>query len=504
MDSLLKTYFLEQVLAHPEHCAVDAGYESLSYKQLNALVQEIVEHIEGLGIYNKAVVVLNDHSVLTYAGILGISFANNAFLPIESSWPPARIADILEQVKPAAFLVPSRKKMDEFLERYPRAKDFLFLDCSTGAYYGNRSSVDLASSYKHIAYILFTSGSTGVPKGVPVSHKNLNAFLRHNTSFYKFGANDRFLQVYELTFDVAYFSFLVPLCIGACCCMLTTGNTVPKYLMIINDLLKRNISIVSMVPTIINLSKKYIRLKTVATVQHCFFIGDVLYHSEAKLWQQFVPNAQIHNYYGPTEATIACADYTWTNRMSKGLANDSVPIGKIFPEVKFLIVNEGNQTVSGTEAGELLLSGSQVINGYIGGMHPENFMTFREQGKEAIYYRTGDLVSLNDEGDLVFHGRIDHQVKLNGYRIELNEIQLAIGKRTGKKVIVTKKKNEDGFHHLIAVIEGNPFSIEDLKEELRTTLPEYMIPSEFVFLAQLPLNENGKIDLRSLQMSDGL
>lgn len=497
--NLLKTYFLENVTQCPGHIAIEAGDQKYSYQEFNKLIDDIAGEIEELGIRNKIIIVLNDHSVFTYASILAINFTGNSFLPIDPLWPSIRIESSLEAVKPAAIFAVGSEQINLLIDRVPRAKKFLIVDSSTKKRHHQTTSVGEARIFKEVAYVLFTSGSTGIPKGVPVSHKNLNAFLEHNKSFYDFNYHDRFLQVYELTFDVAYFSFFMPLCVGACCRILSNKNSLPKYLSIINDLLTYEITVVSMVPTIINLSKKFIRNKTVLSVRHCFFIGDVLYHSEAAIWQNFVPQAQLHNYYGPTEVTIACSDYFW-NKSSEPPGNDIVPIGKLFSGLKYKIIDEEMQEVLSHTAGELLLCGLQVVEGYVNNVHQEKFINSSLE-KEDVYYRTGDLVALDKNENLVFYGRVDHQVKLNGHRIELNEVQIAVNKLVGRKAIVIKKKRKDGLHYLSAVVEGNKLAVQDLKEGLRKVLPEYMIPSEFVFIQQFPLNENGKIDISLLQNS---
>lgn len=501
MQSLLKTYFLEQVVQAPDNTCLEVGNTAYSYFQVNVLVQEIADSLIALNIHHKAIMVLNEHTVFSYASILAIQFTGNAFLPIDISWPAKRIEDILNAVKPAAIVASSKELLEDGLKNVPALRNLLLIEPGNLKDYREIISFDKAADYPDIAYILFTSGSTGLPKGVPVSTRNLNAYIRHHKSYYYFSPNDRFLQVYELTFDVAYFSFFIPLCFGACCCILNQKKGVPKYLNIINDLLHRHITVVSMVPTIINLSGKYIKNRSVATVRHCFFIGDALYHSDASLWQEFVPQAQIHNYYGPTEATIACSDYLWKPlHQNIEQYNDIVSIGKLFSGLQFKIVDEDMSDVPQGKIGELLLSGAQVVDGYVNKVHQEQFITFSTDNNQYItYYKTGDLVSLTESGNLMFHGRVDHQVKFNGYRIELSEIQLAINKLTGRKVVVTKKKKKDGFYCLSAVVEGNTLSVPDLREGLRNVLPEYMIPAEVSFMPQLPLTANGKIDIRSLQ-----
>ena len=318
--------------------------------------------------------------------------------------------------------------------------------------------------------------------------------------FFFFNQHDRFLQVYEITFDVAYFSFLVPLSAGACCCVVNSKNGIPKYLSIVDDLLKRKISVVSMVPSILPFVKKYLRKEKMSTLRYSFFSGDALYHSDALAWKDFVFNAAIHNFYGPTETTIVCTRYIWNETEAPGeLVHDVVPLGKAFPDMHFKIVDEANVDVPEGAVGELSFAGVQVIDAYLNNVHANCFFTAKHEGAESRFYKTGDLASLNRRGNLVFHGRKDHQVKINGYRIELEEVQLALQKLVQRNCVVIKKRNEQNIDYLKAFIEGEPANAEELKLALKKYLPEYMIPAELEFIAQIPLSENDKINKRYLQ-----
>ena len=501
--SFLKEKFNQSQLRFPDQIAIEVGKEQFSYNQLDQTVDKINGVIKSLQLQKKAIVVFNDHSFLSYASLLSVHFTNNTILPIEISWPINRVVGILKDVMPAALIISNNKdEIMNFIGQIEEFKNCYFIDAASGflLHQPDQKALHIHTQYDEIAYIIFTSGSTGIPKGVPVKTESLDSFLRYFNNNYDFKENDRFLQVYDITFDVAYFSFLVPLCHGSCCCIMNFKKGVPKYLSIIDDLLTSNITVVSMVPTVLHFIKKYIKKYHQPSVRYSFFSGDALYHSDALVWREFVPSAAIHNFYGPTETTIVCTRYIWEEQAAaKESLNDIVPLGKPFPSLLFKIVDEANQAVPDGEVGNLSFSGDMVIDNYLNGVHPEKFFVDQYNEKRIIYYKTGDLASINEFGNIIFHGRIDHQVKINGYRIEISEVRLAIEKLTKLKCIVIKNHNEGNIDYLKAYIEGREMPVHKIMEQLKEYIPEYMIPTQYAFLPQFPLSDNNKIDMLQLQ-----
>ena len=500
MNSLLKEYFLQSLQAFPQNDAVEVEGEKYTYQSFNQIVSFLIASIQKQGIQNKAVVVWNDHFVYSYAGILAVLFSGNAVLPLETSWPVQRINNIVEQAKPGLVLLTKNNfETSSVLRSIERLNKCCLIEATSGKLIRESSLTD-AKEYEDVAYIIFTSGSTGFPKGVPIKRENLHAFLKYYKEHYDFKPTDRFLQVYDITFDVAYFSFLVPLCVGACCCVLNSRKGVPKYLSIVDALIKQEITVVSMVPTVLPLIRKYLLREKAATVRYSFFSGDALYQTDAIVWKNFVPNAAIHNCYGPTETTIVCTRYVWEeSQAARELHNEIVPIGKPFPGMRFKIVDDQNNEVQKGEVGELAFSGAQVIDHYLDSNHQEKLFTSMSSSLEEMYYKTGDLASLNQYGNLIFHGRKDHQVKINGYRVELEEVQLALQKVADAPCVVIKKTGIQHIPYLKAFINSNEGDAQQLKKELTKYLPEYMIPAEIEFISQIPLLENGKIDKLYLQ-----
>ncbi|HZF63581.1 MAG TPA: AMP-binding protein, partial [Chitinophagaceae bacterium] len=349
------------------------------------------------------------------------------------------------------------------------------------------------ASYPDIAYILFTSGSTGYPKGVPVSHRNLdgclNFFLRH----YDFNEEDRFLQVYNTTFDVFYFSFIMPLMVGACCYFVNGGKAGLKYLQIFKALQQYKITVVSMVPTLLLFAEKYLNQFTYPYLRYSFFSGDALLHAIATKWKRCFPNGALHNFYGPTETTIVCTRYVWEEGKSlEESHHDVVPLGIPFEGMQYLLINDQHQTVSKGEIGELAFTGIQVIEQYVDNEHSDKF--FIDSSSGLSYYKTGDLAFVNQRGSLVFSGRKDFQHKVHGYRIELAEVELAISSIVQQPCYAVVHRNKSGLNVLYAMVLKHSMSEKEIVAALKQKVPHYMIPRRILQLEEFPVNSNNKVD----------
>ncbi len=485
-DIIIKL-FLTNVLEKPNNNAVYIDEQYYTYQELFNVVHAIYSilpvdtHPNHIGVYCN-----ND--IYTYASILAIKLFGAAYIPLNSSFPVERNKNIIRQCTPS-FLLSSLNNEET------TAFSFLLDVINTKEVAIKKVNYDktfrYAQSNQHLSYILFTSGTTGEPKGVPVSKANTNSFFNHMLATYAFNGSDRFLQVFDLTFDVSVFSFFTPLLCGGCCYVLPSDGV--KYLKILECLQKFEITVVAMVPTLLTYIKQYLSQIQLPHLRYSIFAGDVLYNNLAMLWQLSVPNAKVFNMYGPTECTIVCSSYT-VNENDR-LPNESIkplPIGKLFDKHDFLIIDNDDKRC---EKGELCIAGCQVIDGYINNENSEKFLV---EGDKK-YYKTGDLVSLNLEGDLVFHGRVDSQVKINGYRVELMEIEKAIITLTKCNCVVVHSLNHTNLGQLVAYIETNGINEEKLKGDLRSLLPIYMIPNAYIAIEKFKLNANGKIDKNFLK-----
>lgn len=427
------------------------------------------------------VVIRNDFE--TYAALLLCWMSGKGYVPIQPNYPNQRIKDILEtseitsvfDSKDAVFAAEyGLKHINSYVQPTPLSSEI--------------SSVSLDSN----AYVLFTSGTTGKPKGVPISWRNLQAFIDGFFELgYSLGRSDRFLQMFELTFDLSVMSFSIPSIIGASFHALDPSMIKP--LALYDALDSQNISFALMVPSAVEMLAPYaddIELPHLKVTQFC---GEAFRLNQFNIWKNCVPHSQIDNVYGPTEATIYCSRYTahHPNENIKLLhQNGVVCIGIPMKTVKFHI--DDNQ--------ELCLGGHQTTHGYLNAT-PEQTEKFFHLD-DVYFYKSGDIAVF--EGNNYFcHGRMDDQVKIQGYRIELSELEFAGSKvfeNCTCKAVALSQDSGSELHLFVLNTEGNfhENESETYRKSLNALLPDYMAVKAIHLKSNFPLNDNGKIDKKQL------
>mgnify|MGYP003575908597 FL=1 len=479
----------------PDNNAIFINGDYYTYAALQQQVEVVVEIIKKEGLVNKniAIAVSEDNHILSIASIIAVFQTGNVLLPFNKHFPAERNLYAFRQVQPQLILSLDADKHIETCIDKLKGYAFSWFTFSDSSFKRYTKEYIANTSLDGIAYILYTSGSTGKPKGVPVSFKNLNNCLHFFYTQYPFQYTDRFLQVYTTTFDVFYFSLLMPLTVGGCCYFIENATNSVKYLEIFSALKLHQITVVSMVPTLLMYVEKYFYELSFPDLRYSFFSGDALLHSIAEQWIRCLPNGEIHNFYGPTETTIVCTRYIWEkNKSLQESYNNIVPIGYPFPKMDYLIVDELNRPVPNKSIGELVFSGPQVINSYIDKGFVERFFVEVETGKR--FYKTGDLVLLNENGTLIFVGRKDFQVKINGYRVELAEVEAQVSAITKNPCYAFVKPNKKGLNVLYVAVLDNQIEEKDVIRTLKSILPPYMIPYKFLKVDSFPTNTNQKID----------
>tara|TARA_B100001175_G_C19439452_1_gene605415 strand:+ start:21 stop:1085 length:1065 start_codon:yes stop_codon:yes gene_type:complete len=329
-------------------------------------------------------------------------------------------------------------------------------------------SLDLVKGDK--AYLIFTSGTTGVPKGVPITQNNLEAFATHylNHNSIKFTSKDKFLQSYELTFDVSIFCFLMPFLTGGT--LVLPYKRKSKQLGLFKTITDFKVTVVSFVPSMIRLTLDFLPRVQFPNVRYSFFSGEALMGSWAKVWMQSVMNAKVYNCYGPTETVIVCTEELLNTLDNSYFFNGlPLPLGEKFKNIELEIINK-----------EIVFSGKQTFEGYL-------------NQKAITNYESGDLAHYDENGKIIFDGRKDNQIKWNGYRIELEEMDR----------VLTEKSN--GWVKTIFIKEIPKLIIfsNQLKAKIASLIddsfPDYYKPTKIIQLDDLPLNSNGKIDVDKLK-----
>jgi amino acid adenylation domain-containing protein len=515
--------FLGSAEAFPERPALEVGGNVVSYRELKdqamAIAATLVRHDSGDGVPLTAV--FAHRSATAFAAVLGTLFRGHGYVPLNRRFPANRSRMMLEragcravvvdrgsaeqlaevigsQQEPLVVLLPDHDDVDAFEMRWPQHRFFAGRDIVCDE---NDFAVAVEAPRDAIAYLLFTSGSTGLPKGVMVAHRNVTAFVDVMVDRYGIGPEDRFSQTFDLTFDLSVFDMFVAWQRGACVCC-PSNKTLIKPGGFIRD---SRLSVWFSVPSTGVFMKRFGMLKPgrYPDLRWSLFCGEPLPVEVARSWAAAAPNSIVENLYGPTELTIACTLYRWDESRSAAEAEFGiVPIGYPYPGMRVLVVDEELRPVPPGSEGELLMTGDQLTLGYWHDREKTQAAYVRPTGEDDVFYRTGDRVKLpDDEGPLLYRGRVDHQIKILGIRVELGEVEAVVREESRVDAVVALgwPLTDRGADGIIAFIGDESVDVDRLREAVAQRLPEHMVPRQFVLLPELPLNPNGKFDRRALQ-----
>uniref|UniRef100_UPI0012DE9A85 non-ribosomal peptide synthetase n=1 Tax=Actinomadura flavalba TaxID=1120938 RepID=UPI0012DE9A85 len=471
LDGLIR----RQAAATPDGVAVvdDDGAE-LTYAQFDARVDATAQALieRGVGIGDRVAVILprSVDLVVTLAAVVRVGAA---FVPIDTAYPAGRVQAILEDASPALVV-------DAPLE---------------GA--AGKPMLSRALSSRDAAYVIFTSGTTGRPKGVVVPHQAIVNLIAWRQKTFPIAAAERVLQKTSVGFDVAVPEFFWPLTIGAAVRLIRPeGEKDPEYLSAV--LRDEPIGFVELVPTVLQAMLDGGFDLVASPLRHLSVGGEALPAGLGRRLQN-VPGVNVWNTYGPTEAAV---DATGIDLTHVDLTHvPVVPIGGPVANVRAVVLDAWLRPTAPGVAGELYLGGVQLADGYIGrpGLTAERFIA--DDSGERLY-RTGDLAAWNHRGQLEFLGRVDDQVKVRGYRIELDEIRNVLEDHTDvSAAAVVALDHPAGGKFLAAYVIGAA-PAEALRAHAEARLPEYMVPTTFTRLEALPVTANGKLDRRALPAPD--
>ncbi len=514
-------YFLAAVQRFPQRPALWLDGRSWSYAELHTEVCRLRERL--LAHVGSVCATLADRSLAAYCAPLACMLAGRIHVPLGTSFPPERMANILGRTRPSVLICDGNgaSMLPELLPRldFPLAvvapEDGADAAASriaaspeataTGPELGHSarsSGLDIDDS--DIAYVLFTSGSTGVPKGVAVGHRALCAYVDAVLAQYpELDEHQRCSQFFEPTFDLSMHDMFVTWAAGACL------YCVPKQaLMMPTDFVKEHqLSVWFSVPSLAAALQRFKQLLpgTFPSLRLALFCGEALPGPLAGAWLAAAPHARCDNIYGPTEATIACT----AHRVVAADADRSVvPIGRAFPAMEIAVVNALGERCASGEAGELWLGGVQLAFGY----WQDEQQTSARFVQRALtgcaserWYRSGDLAVIEPNGSALFLGRADRQIKLRGYRIELQEVEAHLREACATPdasaevaVIAIIPPGADAPSGLAAFVVCPHYDARKATGAIKARLPAYMLPSEVHVLDALPLNSNGKVDYGAL------
>ncbi|MCP2340679.1 amino acid adenylation domain-containing protein [Actinomadura rupiterrae] len=495
-DRTLSELFEEQVGRTPGAVAVVAGDESLTYAELNARANKLARRLGAVAPVgrDRVVAVCLPRSELAVIGVLAVLKAGSAYLPLDPDYPAARLTHMLEESR-AVALITHTDAAPALVVDAP-APPMLLLDRQQGLVDGSPAG-DLGSvaTSGDLAYVIYTSGSTGRPKGVMIEHRNIVNYLAAASGVTRPGPDDRVAQIVSPSFDPALREILGPLLVGARILMLPEpADRSPRALAELFASGEVTVA-AAIVPSLLRQLIEHAEakglhwpLRVLATA------GETLTTDLTERLRPIMPTGLVVNQYGPAESTmVSCRHIVRANSADAA----TIPVGRPVANARLVLMSEDDQLVARGAVGEIWIGGAGVGRGYLGqpGLTAERFVTVPYRGYTERFYRTGDLGRWLPDGSLEFVGRVDHQIKLRGHRIEPGEIEACL--RSHPDVVdalVTADQDGHGAQRLIAYLRGDWSPVEELRQHLARYVPAYMVPTHFVTLDDFPLTANGKID----------
>jgi amino acid adenylation domain-containing protein len=495
-DKCIHQLFEEQVERSPDAVAVVFEDQQLTYAQLNAKANQLAHHLRSLGVMpDTLVAICVERSLEMVIGLLGILKAGGAYVPLDPDYPEERLAFMLQDTAAAVLVTQAHLR-----ERVPRTKTLAVCIDSEWGEIGNCAATNppTVTSPLNLAYCIYTSGSTGRPKGALNSHEGIVNRVHWMQSAYGLHASDVVLQKTPYAFDVSVWEFFWPLIVGARLAMAEPYiHRDPAQL---RDAINRyGVTTLHFVPSMLQMFMDRPFDAPPPSLRRILASGEALAPSTMQLCTRRLPSIALHNLYGPTECAVDVTAWCCPSRDTA----TRISIGKPIANLRIHVLDEQLQPVPVGVAGEIHIAGIGVGRGYLDrpDLTAERFIPnpFGEPGSRM--YKTGDLARYLPDGNIEFLGRIDHQVKIRGFRIELGEIEVALQRCEGvREAVVLAREGELGEKRLVAYVVPafGALAVADLRAQLSSFLPEYMVPSAWVFLDNLPLNPNGKIDRNAL------
>lgn len=459
-----------------------------TYGQFGQAISKIRKALGAVNHTNARVGLVINDDLETYASIFALWMDGCCYVPLHTNWPIERCLDICEQVQLDLVLDSSEET---------RYQDVMIISTLGLEYTEDLLTPKVDVSDNELAYILFTSGSTGKPKGVQIMRKNVAAFM---DSFWKTGIeineDDRCLQCFDLSFDVSVQGYLVPLTKGACC--YTVPHDQIKYIYASGLIEDHQLTFGAMAPSMLRYLKPYFDEIDATSLKTCILTAEACPLNLMEEWYNCATGTDIYDFYGPTECTVYCTYYKLTKGGNNKTLNGIISIGKPMANCEGLILDENGNELPVGEKGELCIAGNQVTSGYWNNEEKSQSSFFIKDGKR--FYHTGDLCYKDADGDIMYSGRLDHQAKIQGFRVELGEIEFHAREfLQGKNVVCIAFDNDKGLTEIAIFIESEAFDNSELVAYMRNKMPSYMIPTKWVYVPAFPLNANDKTDKVNLK-----
>ncbi|MBI6926333.1 non-ribosomal peptide synthase/polyketide synthase [Pseudomonas putida] len=496
LTQTLHGLFQAQVLRSPQAIALVAEEGELSYAELDRQANGLAHHLLSLGVQpDDRVALCLERGAALVVGLLGILKAGAAYVPIDPGYPAERIGHMLRDSDPRAVLV--HRATGELA--LPTQAPKVDMDTARWAEQAHSAPQVPGLTARNLAYVIYTSGSTGLPKGVMVEHRNVVNLVHWSQGQWPLAGTQAVLHKTPISFDASVWELFWPLCSGLRLVLARPlGERDPDYLARLIQ--AQGVSVVQFVPALLQQFLNHPGSRLCSGLTDIVCGGGELTHALATQVREQLPQVRLHNVYGPTETTVDCS--AWTLQPTAAIPVAGLPIGSPVDNTRLYVLDAHDQPVPPGVAGHLHIGGAGVARGYLGlpEQQAERFLDNPFIEGERLY-RSGDLVRLNAQGELVFLGRLDQQIKLRGLRIEPGEIETCLQRLPGVDAAVVLAV--DGTR-LAAWYTGDSQAPEALRQGLLEHLPEHMVPAVFIHLDRLPLTPNGKLDRKALPTPDSV
>lgn len=493
MLHIVTQYLKDSAKKYSDHPGFIDTKVCLSYRQISEEAEHIAHGLVSRGLFKKPIAVLMEKGARNLAAFLGVALSGNYYTVIDTKMPQNRVEKILDTFNPSVILVDKRneKKAQELGREY-----FVYEEqIETELTEADKKAVSDAESRiidTDILYVLFTSGSTGIPKGVIITHRSVIDYTEWVAETFHLDHHTVIGNQAPFYFDNSVLDIYSTIRNGA------TLHVIPQMLYsfpirLLEYIRDHKINTVFWVPTVLSRVADLDLLNKcdIDCLEKVLFAGEVMPARQLNAWIRRLPNATFANLYGPTEITVDCTYYIVDREIKD---DESVPIGYACMNTDILVLNDKNELVQTNEKGELCVRGSSLSLGYYN--NPEKTAAAFVQNPlndmyHELIYRTGDIVHYNERGEIIYDGRRDSQIKHTGHRIELGEIETAVFSNPAIKSNCCL--HEPSKDQLVLFYVGD-IEEDELRKYLTALVPEYMLPNLYHKLDAMPLNMNGKID----------